>query len=232
MLSSLFVRFFALVCMASVPHHVPVSQANGYVFPADIDKGLGLKADAKDAFYVPHLMLDDEINGSTVDKLIGEINQANTDHASSILIEIDSPGGSVMDGMRLQKVIERSEAPVVCVIDGMAASMAFSVEQSCSVRAMTSRSFLMMHEPSGQVAGQPTKVSNGLALMKVLTNAMIEHCRARTNMSFADFKSKIIDGREFWVDHFISEQYHITDLTVPSVASVEKALKQGCKLIP
>src|SRR5258706_7395681 len=40
----------------------------------------------------------------------------------AVVIEINSPGGSVFAALEMQKAIERHSYPVVCVVDGLAAS--------------------------------------------------------------------------------------------------------------
>lgn len=64
-----------------------------------------------------------------------------------IVLVINSGGGNPEEGLKLEKAIEFYPAPVVCIVDGEAASEAFRLLQSCAVRLMTARSRLMAHEP-------------------------------------------------------------------------------------
>lgn len=146
------------------------------------------------------LLFNESVEDETVDALIGSINAANNRGDKRIVIEINTPGGSVWAGMRLAKAIEESPAPVTCVVDGMAASMGFYILQSCHTRVMTRRSLLMTHQPAtGGLLYGPAEKYEGLAeLLRKLSHAMVEHMAARMKISVADFEKRI-DGKDWWL---------------------------------
>lgn len=122
-----------------------------------------------------------------------------------IVIEIDSPGGSVSSGMRISRVIENSTLPVTCVVDGQASSMAFFILQSCQIRVMTERSILMAHEPSVSTIFQGKssdweRFGKDLGkMLEILGNAMSHHMASRLNISYQEFRERIRDT-EYWMD--------------------------------
>lgn len=163
---------------------------------------------------------------------LGEINQDNEEvfvrqlnaaaEKGPFVVVIDSPGGSVFAGFRIVKAMEKltEHTPVICVVDGMAASMALYVFQACSVRAMTSRSLLMGHQPSTAVQGQSESFAQTAVLLAKLNYAMAAFIVARTNISIADYLAKIADGRELWMTSADASHFGFTDITVSSVGQL------------
>lgn len=120
-------------------------------------------------------------------------------HGKPVVVEINSPGGSVFAALEMQKAIERHGAPVVCVVDGMAASAAFVTLQSCHIRAMTSRSVLMAHHASlSGVGGQSHELDNAAEILRKLDAAIVRFCAKRMGMSTVEFESHVAGGKEWW----------------------------------
>lgn len=160
-----------------------------------------------------------EVNEEMAKDIIGKIKDANDEDVKKIVIRIHSGGGSVPDGFDIAQAIEDSKAPVTCVVDGEAASMAAYILESCSVRVMTKRSTLMFHEPAlgGRMYGQPTYFQSIADWLKAMTDAMIEHCRARMiGVSFEFFKDKVRGGAMWWMAWRDAEKYGAVDKVVDS----------------
>lgn len=142
-----------------------------------------------------------EVDAASVAALGAYIARANAAGADAIVIRIDSPGGIVPEGMRLAKAIEDSRAPVYCIVDGMAASMAFYILQSCNHRIMTRRSSLMVHEPS-TVRDQRGNWQDFMAIvvyLRTLGNGMASHECRRLVISQEDCESHFQLGQEWWL---------------------------------
>ena len=178
--------------------------------------------------YVPHLKLTSEVDEKTVKDLVQDIGWANDDGAAEIVIEFDTPGGSVSEGRTLSKAIEGSKAPVTCVVDGMGASMGFYIFESCAHRYMLARSTLMGHEPAigGFVIGQPGLWRNVWQHLKTESRAMAEHITHRARMRCRDYLARISNGQELWLDHEDAWAWGFTDGTAPSVKEVLEHYRQ------
>lgn len=72
---------------------------------------------------------------------------------SHINLSINSPGGSVFDGLAIHNMLKRHKAMVTVRVDGLAASIASVIAMAGDVILMPSNSFLMIHDPSGVVMG-------------------------------------------------------------------------------
>lgn len=183
---------------------------------------------------VPHLLLEDSIKEETVSGLIKSLAIISAQsNVMAVVLEINSPGGDVEWGFRLAKAIERTPQPVICVVDGMAASMAFYILQSCTTRVMTERSVLMAHEPwsaaivMGQEKDWEKVATNTVATLKALGRAICRHMARRMNISYDGFLAMVADGREWWMDMTEASKYGAVDEVFVSVDRVVEVLGGG-----
>lgn len=141
-----------------------------------------------------------DIDDETVPPLVAQIRASNRiADIKIIMIEIDSDGGIVSSGQTLSKAIERSAKPVVCVVDGTAASMALYVLESCDVRVVTARSMLMGHAPAyiGRISAQPNKLDAETVALKLLERSMAIHITAKAELTVDEYLAKT-NGRDWW----------------------------------
>jgi ATP-dependent protease ClpP protease subunit len=148
---------------------------------------------------VPKYRLSDEINEQSTGRAIKWIEAANAAGADELLLELNTPGGSVDDGFELARAIEESEAPVTCVVDGDAASMGAYILESCGQRYMTRRSKIMFHEPSlsGNMRGTPNQWQAITDMLKATREAIAEHCVSRLKVTMAEYRNKT-EGGKMW----------------------------------
>lgn len=138
------------------------------------------------------------------------------------VVEIDSGGGELGAALEIMKAIERHPRPVICVVDGMAASAAFDILQSCDVRTMTPRSKLMQHTASTGVRGNSTEIQNTLDRLRVTDKGRALHCSKRMGMPLEEYEKQVADGREWWLDLGEALKVHAVDDTMSSVAEAQK----------
>lgn len=98
------------------------------------------------------IRLTGEVDEDTAKATIVSLAALREMHAEAVVLEINSEGGEVEAGFVIAKAIEDSQAPVHCVVDGEALSMAYFILQSCDTRSITPRSKLMAHNPHQQGA--------------------------------------------------------------------------------
>lgn len=144
------------------------------------------------------IVFDDEISEASVAQFSMELALAEQTF-DSVVVEINSPGGELGAGMKMMKAIEQSSAQVTCRVDGVAASMAFIVLQSCDERVMTKRSVLMGHQVALGVRGQKTQMENALAVARALDWAMGCAVVAKAHISVEQYLLLIDGGHELWL---------------------------------
>lgn len=141
------------------------------------------------------------VNSQSAGALIMAIESLNArvEPPSAIYLEINSPGGGIDSGFLVSKAIEQSKVPVVCIVDGMAASMAFYILQSCHVRAMTPRSIIMIHRSKigADMVGQ-ADIFSIAGELAARDQGIIEHIAARMKTPKSEISSKIAQG-DWWM---------------------------------
>jgi ATP-dependent Clp endopeptidase proteolytic subunit ClpP len=73
--------------------------------------------------------------------------------AAELTVRINSPGGSVFDGVAIYNALKRLDAAITVWIDGIAASIASVIAMAGDEVVMPENAMLVLHHPSGLVAG-------------------------------------------------------------------------------
>lgn len=116
-----------------------------------------------------------------------------------INLRVNSPGGSVFEGLAIYNAIKNSKADIEIYVDGIAASMA-SVIALCGRKVYMSKyAQLMIHCVSGGAYGNTKEIENILEEMKSLENTIVKMYADKTGISEDDIKSKYMDGQDHWI---------------------------------
>lgn len=137
----------------------------------------------------------------------GEVGDASRSQARRILelarestdpiyIMLNSPGGSVFDGVQVIQAIEASRAPVYTVCAGICASMAAIIFEYGTKRFIANKSILMFHPASGGAQGEIDKMVSRLTFIQSYIGEMEANIARRSGMAFKDYK--FLSGVELW----------------------------------
>jgi ATP-dependent protease ClpP protease subunit len=188
-------------------------------------------------FVTPVLAYDPTAEGRRVAvlRLTGELEPpqatavetaiSRTAGADAIVVEIDSPGGSVLAARTIALAILDAPAPVTCVVTHLAASAAFLILQTCRLRVMVYDAQLMLHEAYS--AKQPQSVTEAIeqALDLAEINAKLAAVSCgRMNISLDQCRGNI-DGQDWWMGAQDAQEVGAIDMVVPSAQFVEEALR-------
>ncbi len=105
-----------------------------------------------------------------------------------ITVTINSPGGSVSDGMAILDAMKRCRSDVVTVATGMAASMGAFLAACGGTpgkRFVTPNCEIMIHQPLGGISGQATEIE--LAAQHIL------RVKRRLNAHLAEATGKTVE---------------------------------------
>lgn len=146
------------------------------------------------------IYLYDEIGyGVNAQNFVNELNYlANSLEVPVINVRINSPGGSVMDGMGIFAAIQNSKAEVNTYIDGIAASAAGFIAMAGKKRYMASHGLLMMHNVSGGYSSDPVeqeKINNAINAMELSIATILSN---NSGLSLEDVKVKM--NQETWIN--------------------------------
>jgi ATP-dependent Clp protease protease subunit len=94
---------------------------------------------------------------------------------------INSPGGSVYDGLAVYDVMQYIKCPVATYVTGMAASMGSFIAQAGApnMRFLLPRAITMIHQPSsgmhGKISDMEIDLKEGLRIKEEMTHLYVKH---------------------------------------------------------
>lgn len=107
------------------------------------------------------ILVTEEINPATSTSIVAQLLTLEAeDKESPITMYINSPGGSITDGMAIYDIMNRISCPIITIGVGMAASMGAVLLSSGTkgMRYCTPNATVMIHQPLGGVQGQATEI--------------------------------------------------------------------------
>lgn len=117
----------------------------------------GLKIVRNDASNSAEILIYDEIGywGIQAADFIRQLAELT---ASTIDVRINSPGGSVFDGIAIFNAIRQHKAHIVTHVDALAASIASVIALAGDEVKIAKNAYLMIHEPWTLTAGNSTQL--------------------------------------------------------------------------
>ena len=100
------------------------------------------------------------IDRTLAELVIAQIQYLDDQGVDEITVQINSPGGSVPDGMAIYDTLNHSKARIVTVGVGMCASMAAFLLSAGSkgYRRATENCEILIHQPLGDASGQASDI--------------------------------------------------------------------------
>lgn len=157
------------------------------------------------------IYLNGEVNQEVAESIISQLRYLDKKSNRDIYLVINSPGGSVSDGLAIYDMMNAIKSDVVTVGTGMAASMgAFLLASGTKgKRYATSSTEIMIHQPLGGVQGQATDISLVAEhIQKVkgkLADMMAENCDKSVDVVLADME------RDYWMSSIDAKEYGLID---------------------
>lgn len=98
----------------------------------------------------------------------------------TINLHINSPGGSVFDGVTIYNQLKQHPARVVVDIDGLAASIASVIAMAGDTRRMAKNASMMIHNPEGVAVGDENEMDRVKALLRGVKTSIVDTYSDRT----------------------------------------------------
>jgi ATP-dependent Clp protease, protease subunit len=164
------------------------------------------------------LMMDRIIfMGVPVNDYVANVIQAqllfleSTDPKRDIQMFINSPGGSVIDGMGIYDTMQYVSPDVATICTGLAASMGAVLlcAGKNGKRTCLPHSRVMIHQPSGGMSGQFTDMEISYKLIKQLRNELYEIMAKHTGKTFEDIEKD--SERDNWMTSGEAKAYGLVD---------------------
>lgn len=165
------------------------------------------------------IFLGEEVNEHTANVVVAQLlHLANEDPTKDIQLYINSPGGSVYDGLAIYDTMQFIKADVQTIGIGLQASMgAFLLSSGTKGKRMVlPNSRVMIHQPSsgtqGKVTDQEITLREALHLKETLAGIMAKNTGQKVDKVKADME------RDFWMSAKEAVAYGVVDEVIDSSA--------------
>jgi len=121
--------------------------------------------------------------GITSKTFISDLGQIK---AGQIDLHVNSPGGSVFDGLAIANALQRHPAKVTTYVDGLAASIASIIALAGDRVVMAANSLFMIHNPAGGVSGTADDMRKMADVLDKIRDTLVNTYEARTGLDRDD----------------------------------------------
>jgi len=166
--------------------------------------------------------LDGEVDESTsarvcayltaLDNRNGEVEEEDGSvYYKPIWLYINSPGGSVIDGLAIIDTMKQLHSPVFTVCCGMAASMGAAILVHGDRRYITRNSRVMFHEVSSGTQGKVSEQRESLEEAERLNTLLEEMISERLGMSPKEYHKKILK-KDLYLSADVAKKFGAVDV--------------------
>lgn len=118
---------------------------------------------------------------------------------SRINIRINSPGGSIFDGLAIFNAIYNSKKDIHTYNDGLAASMGAVILLAGSTVHSAKNALLMLHSPMGGAYGTAKDIQNYLTVLDKVKNSLISCICSKSSKEAKDIETLYFDFEDHWL---------------------------------
>ncbi|SFY52053.1 head maturation protease, ClpP-related [Streptomyces sp. F-1] len=137
------------------------------------------------------VMLYDEVGGwfgATADEFIADLRGIT---APNLRVRINSPGGSVFEGIAIANALRSHPANVTVQVDGIAASIASVIAMSGDRIEMAPNTMLMIHDASGVCMGNADDMQEMAELLDLISDNIADAYAARAGGTRAEWRDRM-----------------------------------------
>lgn len=149
---------------------------------------------------------------------------------SQIDLRINSPGGSVFDGVAIFERLKAHKANVTAYIDGLSASIATVIMMAADKIILGEGSLVMIHKPMAGVFGNTQELERLANVLDKIENQMIGIYARKTGLSRLEI-SKMLDSGDTWftaeeaIEAGFGDEITGTEINMRLVASMTEKAK-------
>ena len=129
------------------------------------------------------IFIDSVITANLANEIIAQLLILDADSNKPINIYINSPGGSVSNGLAIYDVAMNLKSPIRTICVGMAASMAAILMLMGKERCALKHSKIMMHEVSSEVEGKTKDIEVDFKRHKDYQHSLYEIIKEKTKIT-------------------------------------------------
>lgn len=144
-----------------------------------------------------------EVSGPSVDMLLSQLRRFTRAYPKKpITIEMDSPGGSIIDGFRLYDELRRIAKDgghhLTIRVRGMAASMAVPLLQAADSREVGPSAWVMIHRAAFGAIGKAYEVEDQVEFVKRIEGKIVDILCSRSDKPRKFFEDLLKKRKDIW----------------------------------
>ena len=116
----------------------------------------------------------------------------------TIHLRVNSPGGSVFDGITIYERLRQHKAKIITYVDGMAASIASIIALAGEEVVIGEGAFFMVHAPMSGVFGNAREMEDMIEVLDKIENQMTGIYARKTNLSTAEITRMLL--KDTWLN--------------------------------
>jgi len=153
----------------------------------------------------------------------------------TINLHINSPGGSVFEGIAIYNMLKQNLADINVYVDGLAASIASVIAMSGDTIFMPSNSMLMIHNPWTMAIGNANELRKQADDLDQITKSSVQTYLAKAGDKLDEDTLKQLMDDETWLTAQEAVDYGLADEVLEAnkaAASIDKRFMQRYRHIP
>lgn len=115
-----------------------------------------------------------------------------------ISVRINSPGGSVFDGLAIYNALREHPAKVTVKVDGVALSAASLIAMAGDEVVMAKNAMMMIHAPWVIAAGNSSELRKEADVLDKLSASMATSYATKTGKPLKEMMALLMDGEDHW----------------------------------
>lgn len=153
----------------------------------------------------------------------------------NINLYVNSPGGSVFEGITIHNMLKRHDAKITAYVDALAASIASVIIMSADEIRMPSNSMLMIHNPWTFAIGNAIELRKQADDLDRIAESAVQTYLAKTGDKLEESKLKEMLDAETWLSADEAFEYGLCDVVEESndmAASINDEYMNRYKNVP
>ena len=140
-----------------------------------------------------------------------DVEYALSREDGDIVVEIDSPGGAVLEGIKIYNALAKYDGRVTVVIGALAASIATYIAMAGDEIKAYDNSTFMIHNAWGFAMGDHRVMRDTAEVLEGLTKLIAKKYKERTNMNDAQIQA-LMDKETFFFGNEIKEAGFVDEI--------------------
>ncbi|MFS1133989.1 head maturation protease, ClpP-related [Enterococcus hirae] len=160
-------------------------------------------------------------------KELGDVKKIN--------LHVNSPGGSVFEGIAIGNMLKQHKAYVTAYVDALAASIASVIVVSCDKVIMPENSMMMIHNPWSFAIGNANELRKKADDLDRIAESSVVTYLAKAGEKLTEEKIKQIMDEETWLSAKEAFDYGLCDIVESSnqiAASISEKLFSNYQRVP